>query len=53
MKVIVGAFSEPNPVYGSGFKINGIKYTLIQAQENVLRGKDVSSNMGTCLTVSC
>jgi hypothetical protein len=43
MKVIVGAFSDPNPVYGSGFKVNGVKYTLIQALDNVLRGKDVSN----------
>jgi hypothetical protein len=42
MKVLLDGFADPNPLYGSGFHIDGVKYTVIAATDKTIRGKQVS-----------
>jgi len=39
MKVLIDGFSEPGPLYASGFHVDGGKYTVIQASDKTIRGK--------------
>jgi profilin len=39
MKVIVNGLADPTPLYASGFHIDGVKYTIIQASDTTIRGK--------------
>jgi hypothetical protein len=41
MKVLLDGFADPNPLYGSGFHIDGVKYTVIAATGKTIRGKQV------------
>ena len=41
MKVLLDGFADPNPLYGSGFHIDGVKYTVIAATDKTIRGKQV------------
>jgi hypothetical protein len=41
MKVLLDGFADPSPLYGSGFHIDGVKYTVIAATDKTIRGKQV------------
>jgi hypothetical protein len=45
MKVLLDGFADPNPLYGSGFHIDGVKYTVIAATDKTIRGKQVRSSL--------
>jgi len=45
MKVLVDGFADPNPLYGSGFHIDGVKYTVIAATDKTIRGKQGKNGM--------
>jgi hypothetical protein len=47
MKVLLDGFSDPNPLYGSGFHVDGVKYTVIGATDKTIRGKHVSAPLLT------
>jgi hypothetical protein len=44
MAVIVQGFQEPNKVFESGIKINGQKYTVFKADDQVMMGRKVRSS---------
>lgn len=44
MKVLLDGFADPNPLYGSGFHVDGVKYTVIGATDKTIRGKQVRSS---------
>ncbi|TID25410.1 Profilin (actin-binding protein) [Venturia nashicola] len=47
MKVLLDGFADPNPLYGSGFHVDGVKYTVIGATDKTIRGKQVRPSAQT------
>ncbi|QDS75778.1 hypothetical protein FKW77_008813 [Venturia effusa] len=45
MKVLLDGFADPNPLYGSGFHVDGVKYTVIGATDKTIRGKQGKNGM--------
>lgn len=41
MDVVVGALNDQSQIFGTGFKVDGEKYTVIRADDSSLLGKKV------------
>jgi hypothetical protein len=41
MKVIIDAYADSAHVLAEGFKVNGVKYTVLKVEENSIYAKQV------------
>ncbi|KAF2425343.1 Profilin/allergen [Tothia fuscella] len=51
MKVILDGFTNPDKLWGEGFKVNGVKYTTIKVEDGSIYGKQGKTGMIIVKTV--